>query len=96
MVAAMAWISSMITVSTPTSVSRADEVNIRYSDSGVVINRSGGRRMSFWRSLGRGVAGAHRHVGGDERLPQPLGGQLDPLERGAQVLLDVERQRPQR
>ena len=47
LVAAIAWISSMITVSTPTSVSRADDVSIRYSDSGVVISRSGGRRMSF-------------------------------------------------
>ena len=41
----------MITVSTPASVSRADDVSIRYSDSGVVINRSGGRRINFWRSL---------------------------------------------
>ena len=41
----------MITVSTPASVSRADEVSIRYSDSGVVISRSGGRRISFWRSF---------------------------------------------
>ena len=41
----------MITVSTPASVSRADDVSIRYSDSGVVINRSGGRRINFCRSL---------------------------------------------
>ena len=51
LVVAIAWISSMITVSTPTSVSAAFDVSIRYSDSGVVINRSGGRRISFWRSF---------------------------------------------
>ncbi len=51
LVVAMAWISSMITVSTPRSVSRAADVSIRYNDSGVVINRSGGRRISFWRSF---------------------------------------------
>ena len=51
MVVAIAWISSMITVSTPCSVSAADEVSIRYSDSGVVMSRSGGRRISFWRSF---------------------------------------------
>ena len=47
LVVAIAWISSMITVSTPASVSRADDVSIRYSDSGVVIRRSGGRRINF-------------------------------------------------
>ena len=41
-VAASAWISSTITQRTPRSVSRADEVSIRYSDSGVVIKMSGG------------------------------------------------------
>ena len=51
LVVAIAWISSMITVSTPMSVSRAADVHIRYSDSGVVISRSGGRRISFCRSL---------------------------------------------
>jgi hypothetical protein len=51
LVVAIAWISSTMTVSTPTNVSRADDVSIRYSDSGVVMSRSGGRRMSFWRSL---------------------------------------------
>ena len=45
-VAAMAWISSTMTVSTPTSVSAADDVSIRYRLSGVVISRSGGRRIS--------------------------------------------------
>ena len=46
--------------------------------------------------VGRRVARAHRHVGGDERFAQPFGRQLDPLERSPEVLLDVERQRPQR
>ena len=41
----------MITVSTLTRVSRADEVSMRYRLSGVVMSRSGGRRMSAWRSL---------------------------------------------
>ena len=40
----------MITVSTPASVSRAFDVSIRYSDSGVVISRSGGLRTSLRRA----------------------------------------------
>ena len=44
LVPATAWISSMITVSTELSTSRAPEVSIRYSDSGVVIRMSGGLR----------------------------------------------------
>ena len=51
LVGASAWISSMMTVSTSASVSRADDVSMRYRLSGVVISRSGGRRMSAWRSL---------------------------------------------
>jgi hypothetical protein len=96
LVVAIAWISSMITASTFTSVSRAARVSIRYSDSGVVMSRSGGRRTS---------AGARRRlvspvriatVGRRERHAQPLGGEADAHERCPQVLLDVERQRPQR
>src|SRR5690606_15109827 len=49
-VGASAWISSTITLSTPTRVSRACEVSIRYSDSGVVIRMSGGWRTSVRRS----------------------------------------------
>jgi hypothetical protein len=52
LLAATAWISSTITQSAWASVSRAREVSIRYSDSGVVIRMSGGRRSicarSFW------------------------------------------------
>ncbi len=47
---ATAWISSTITVSTSRSVSRAFEVSIRNSDSGVVIRMSGGRRTMRARS----------------------------------------------
>ena len=50
LVPATEWISSMITASTFRSVSRAAEVNIKNSDSGVVINRSGGLRTSLRRS----------------------------------------------
>ena len=51
MLAATAWISSRITDSTSASVSRAREVSIRYSDSGVVIRMSGGWRSSAARSF---------------------------------------------
>ena len=47
---ATAWISSMMTVSTRRSVSRAEDVSIRYSDSGVVMSTSGGLRRSLSRS----------------------------------------------
>ena len=50
LVAATAWISSTITVSTVRSTSRAAEVSIRYSDSGVVIRMSGGLRRIAARS----------------------------------------------
>ena len=46
LVGARAWISSMMTVSTFTRVSRTADVSMRYSDSGVVMRRSGGRRAS--------------------------------------------------
>ena len=51
LVPTMAWISSMITVSTVRRISRASEVRIRKSDSGVVMRMSGGSRRIFWRSL---------------------------------------------
>jgi hypothetical protein len=50
LVEAMAWISSMMMLSTLRSVSRACEVNIRYKDSGVVIRMSEGRRKKRARS----------------------------------------------
>ena len=56
-VPAIAWTSSTMTCSTPASMSRAWLVSSRYSDSGVVIRMSGGRRASWRRSSGGGVAG---------------------------------------
>jgi hypothetical protein len=50
LVPATAWISSMMTVSTVRRVSRAAEVSIRNSDSGVVMRMSGGRDSSDRRS----------------------------------------------
>ena len=50
LVCATAWISSTITHSAPASISRAREVKIRYSDSGVVMSTSGGLRSIAWRS----------------------------------------------
>jgi len=49
---AAAWISSTITVSTVRSTARLfAAVTIRYSDSGVVIRKFGGRRTIIARSL---------------------------------------------
>ena len=47
---AMAWISSMITVSTEAKMPAAFDVSIKYADSGVVINTSGGLRSCRLRS----------------------------------------------
>ena len=47
---ATAWISSTITHSAPVSISRACEVRMRYSDSGVVMRTSGGLRRMAARS----------------------------------------------
>ena len=52
LVPATACTSSMITVSTPRSDSRACEVSIRNSDSGVVIRMSGGVVWILRRSCG--------------------------------------------
>ena len=51
LVPATACTSSRISVLTPVSVSRAFEVSIRKSDSGVVISRSGGCRSIACRSF---------------------------------------------
>ena len=66
---ATACTSSRITVSTPASASRAAEVSIRNSDSGVVIRMSGGRVVERPPLGGRGVAGADADP--DLRLGQP-------------------------
>ena len=47
---AMAWISSMMTVSTVAKMPAAFEVSIKYADSGVVIKTSGGLRNCRLRS----------------------------------------------
>ena len=52
LVPATACTSSMMTVCTPASVSRAAEVSIRNSDSGVVMRMSGGLAISARRPAG--------------------------------------------
>lgn len=73
---AMAWISSTITVCTPASVSRAAEVSIRNSDSGVVISTSGGRLIS-WRRTAGGVS--------PERTPTLMSGAGRPARSAMRV-----------
>ena len=50
LVCATAWISSTITHCVPVKSSRACEVSMRYSDSGVVMRMSGGVRSIAARS----------------------------------------------
>ena len=96
LVAARAWISSTITASTPRSVSRAADVSMRYSDSGVVMRMSGGLRTRLRRSSA-GVSPVRMPtVGSVYACAEPLGREPDALERAPQVLLDVDRQRAQR
>ena len=57
------------------------------------VGRASDQLLAVVRS---GVAGPHADLRSYETLSQPLGGEFDPLERSAQVLLDVEGQRPQR
>ena len=96
LVAATAWTSSTMTVCTPARVSRAAEVSIRNSDSGVVIRMSGGLVISSRRRAG-GVS--------PERTPtlmlgrgqaRALGDAGDAGQRCAQVALDVDGQRLER
>ena len=96
LVVAIAWISSMMTVSTLTSVSATDDVSMRYRLSGVVINRSTGCRINACRSFGEVSPVRMATVGWRNGTPEAFGGQPDAHQRGAQVLLDVEGQRPQR
>ncbi len=94
LVGASAWISSMITVSTSRSRSRAFEVSSRNRDSGVVISTSGGRRSIRWRSVG-GVSPVRtptsRSRNGSWRRSAASAAQRRP-----QVALDVHGQRLQR
>ncbi len=84
-------------VCTPASVSRAAEVSIRNSDSGVVIRMSGGLAISCPAARPAGVS--------PERTPtvicrrgQPVlfGDAGDAGQRGAQVAFDVDGQRLER
>ena len=86
LVCATAWISSTITHCVPANSSRACEVSIRYSDSGVVMRMSGGLRSIAAPLALRRVAGAHAdaHVGADAAQRRP------------QVALDVVAERLER
>jgi hypothetical protein len=68
LVATSEWISSTMTVSTERRISRACEVNMRYSDSGVVIRMSGGVRSIWARSLA-GVSPVRMPTEGTCRKP---------------------------
>ena len=93
---ASACTSSTMTVSTPRSASRALEVSSRNSDSGVVIRMSGGLVASRRRSSAAvsPVRTATRMSGSG--AAHGLRGVPDPGQRGAQVPLDVHRERFQR
>ena len=96
-VPATAWTSSTMTVSTPRSASRACDVSIRNSDSGVVIRMSGGvlheppavlvRRVAAYGSPRRSAAGR----GSSRSAAAAHAGQ-----RRAQVALDVHGERLER
>ena len=92
-----AWISSMITVSTVASRSRAFDVSSRNSDSGVVIRMSAGSRRNRARSVA-GVSPVRMAICGHRRRRRPArcGDVGDAGERRAQVALDVHRQRLER
>lgn len=83
----------MMTVSTPLSASRTDEVSMRKSDSGVVMRMSVGVRAKARRSLA-GVSPERTLtlMSGGARL-EPRRGVADADERGAEVALDVDGER---
>ena len=83
-------------VSTSLRVSRALDVSMRNSDSGVVMRMSGGLLSSERRSEAGGVAGPDAH--GDQRggQVQPLGRLRDADQRGAEVAFDVDAERLER
>ena len=96
LVPARACTSSTITVSTPASDARACDVRSRNSDSGVVMSTSGGVRES-WRRSSAGVSPERtptRDIGHGQA--EPRRGLPDAGERGAQVALDVDRERLER
>ena len=88
--------SSTITVCTPRSDSRAAEVSIRNSDSGVVTSTSGGVRANCRRSSA-GVSPVRMPtVMSGTGSPSRRGGLPDAGQRGAQVALHVDGQRLER
>ena len=93
---ASACTSSMITVSTPRSASRACEVSSRNSDSGrgdQDVRRLAGQLAAL---VGGGVAGPHRRPGYRARAARAGGRPADAGQRRAEVPLDVHGQRLQR
>ena len=95
---ATACTSSTMTVSTPRRDSRACEVSIRNSDSGVVMRMSGGWLVSLRRSWA--VVSPDRtptRISGSlARCRTPVGGVADACQRRPQVALDVDPQRLER
>ena len=84
-VPATACTSSRISVSTVRSISRAWDVRMRKSDSGVVIRMSGGLRAICWRSFC-----------GVSPVRTATLARADPGQRPAEVALDVVVQRLER
>ena len=85
-----------MTVRTDRSTSRAAEVSIRNSDSGVVIKMSGGRATIARRSPAEVSPDRTPTVTLGGRLTQPQSGLGDAGQRRPQVAFDVDRQRLQR
>ena len=90
LVPATAWTSSRMTVSTPRSESRAWEVSIRKSDSGVVIRMSGGVVASLRRSAGEVSPERTPTVTSGTGMPSRSDGLPDADQGSPQVALDVD------
>ena len=87
--------SSMMTVSTPARASRAAEVRMRNSDSGVVMSMSVGVRANARRSSAGVSPERTETVMSGSGSPSRVGGVPDADERAAQVALDVDGERLQ-
>ncbi len=96
LVPATACTSSRITVCTPRSASRACEVSIRNSDSGVVIMTSGGAVTILRRSAALVSPERTPTRTSGSSAPRRGGGVADAGQRGAQVALDVDGERLER
>ena len=89
LVAAIAWISSTITVRTPSSTDRAREVSIRNRLSGVVISTSGGwRRIRARSRWGVSPVRTATLISGAAR-PARAAASREPGKRPLEVALDV-------